>query len=72
MAETEHREDVQWLFDQLDTATCEGQLDTVVGIIKLEIGDGNEYTKDESMLGRLRHCFSKNRKRVRDEQAKAT
>lgn len=66
MSAIEDRKDVQWLFDRLNEATCEGELDTVVFIVKLEISDLNEYTKDEALMARLRDCFALNRKRLRE------
>jgi hypothetical protein len=64
MAAIEDRKDVQWLFDQMNAATCEGELNTVVFIIKLEVSDENLYTKDEALMKRLRDCFAQNRKRL--------
>lgn len=64
MAAIEDRKDVRWLFDQLNAATCEGELNTIVFIIKLEISDENEYTKDAELMARLRACFAMNRKRI--------
>lgn len=65
MAAIEDRKDVQWLFDQLNAATCEGELSAVVFIIKLEVSDENEYTKDADVMARLRGCFAKNLSRVK-------
>lgn len=67
MSAIEDRKDVQWLFDRLNEATCEGELDTVAFIVKLEISDENEYTKDAALMDRLRQCFEDNRKRVRSQ-----
>lgn len=71
MSAIEDRKDVQWLFDQLDNATHEGELNTVAFVIKLEQSDENEYTKDAALMGRLRECFARNRKRI-DEKTKST
>jgi hypothetical protein len=65
----EDRKDVQWLFDQLDKATHESTINNVAFVIKLEVSDENEYTKDAELMERLRQCFAVNRKRVRDSQA---
>ena len=65
MSAIEDRKDVQWLFDRLNEATCEGELDTVAFIVNLEISDENEYTKDTELMNRLRQCFAENRKRLR-------
>ena len=66
MSAIEDRKDVQRLFDQLNNATHEGELNTVIGIIKMEISDENEYTKDEALMQKLRDCFALNRKRLRE------
>ena len=67
MAAIEDRKDVQWLFDQLNAATCEGDLHTVAFVIKLESSDENEYTKDADVMARLRGCFAKNLARVKSK-----
>jgi hypothetical protein len=64
MSAIEDRKDVQWLFDRMNEATHEGELNTVIFIIKLEVSDENEYTKDESIMQQLRDCLALNRKRL--------
>ena len=64
MSAIEDRKDVQWLFDQLNNAANEHQLNNVAFIIKLEVSDENEYTKDSELMARLRACFALNRKRL--------
>lgn len=67
MSAIEDRDDVQWLFDRMNEATCEGELNTVAFIIKLEVSDENEYTKDSALMVRLRDCFAKNRDRLKSK-----
>jgi hypothetical protein len=64
MSAIEDRKDVQWLFDQLNNATHESTINNVAFVIKLEVSDENEYTKDAELMARLRACFAQNRKRL--------
>ena len=64
MSAIEDRKDVQWLFDRMNEATHESELNTVIGIIKLEVADDNEYTRDAKLMDRLRACFALNRNRL--------
>lgn len=43
MSAIEDRKDVQWLFDRMNEATHEGELNTVIGIIKLEVADETKH-----------------------------
>ena len=65
MSAIEDRDAVQWLCDRMNEATCEGERNTVAFIIKLEVSDENEYTKDAALMVRLRDCFAMNRERLK-------
>lgn len=63
---------VQWLFDQMNTATHDGVLATVSLIIKLEVEDKHEYTKDVALMQRLRQCWKRNEARIVNENNQPT
>lgn len=63
---------VQGLFDQMNTATHEGVLATVSLIIKLEVEDKHEYTKDAALMQRLRQCWKRNEARIVKENNQPT
>lgn len=63
------RPEVQWLIDYISSATCEGELMTAQTIIKTEKADGEEYTKEESIMQMLRDLFKKKAKEIHEQRS---